>query len=625
LRKSESNNSNHPNKTFWNLFLLLAGICFFTFGFKQLNAQDNYKIRNVAFKGNQTLDEAFLLERLALKEVSWLEELVTKKEPVLYNKELIELDLERLVRIYQTEGFLKASASLLPPKLNDDKSTMTVVIELDEGEPMIVDTVTIRFLSEMGNVDTDSLHKRLFRKLNLVKGERFRDDALETDIQLIEDALKSLGYAYVISSYDLDLNLEQFTTSVDYSISPGPKTKFGPTTIEGNVHVKTDFLRKQLSYEEGETYDKSELTETRQDMYRLQLFRVVSVLPQKDEKDKESPIPVNIYVEEAPRFSTRFGAGYGTEEKVRAFADLNYRGFISGARRINLYLKHSALEPYEVRLRWIQPQFLTLDGSIAVNPFLLAKNEPGYETRSYGVNVPFQYHVNPRLNSKLTYYFEDVEQRLEPGDEEFTDYENDKFPYTKSGVLWGTVFDNSTPTFSPENGITVSSGIKFNGYLFGGTFSYTRLWGEFTTYHKIGEVVLAYRIMAGGISSADSSGFIPVEDRFYSGGSNSIRGWARSQLGPKRASGTPKGGKSIFETNFELRYPLFWRLSLAAFIEAGNVWRSSYTYNLNDLGYAAGPGIRIGTPIGPVRLDVGFPLWNEKKSPQFIISVGQSF
>ena len=623
ITKFRIGNNTHVFQTY--LILLILTSAFVLIDAFPVKSQENYEVRQIRFKGNKTLDEDFLLEKLAIKEVSWVEKVVTKREPFLYNQELVELDLERLVRIYQSEGFLQATVSLLPPKIDDDKGTMKLIIQVEEGQPMIVDSVSINFTNGIGNVDTDSLQKRIFRKLELKKEERFRDEALETDIQIIEDALKSLGYAYVTTSYDLDLDFKNFTTGIYYSILPGPKSYFGETTISGNENVSDEFIRKQLSYADGEVYDMSKLNETRQDLYRLQLFRVASVLPQKNVNTQKSPIPIEIYIEEAPRISTRFGAGYGTEEKFRTFIDLNYRGFLGGARRVNFYAKHSAIEPYNINLRWIQPQFIGLDGSIALNPFLRAKDEPGYETRSYGLNVPFNYIFNPRLNSKLTYYFEDVEQTVEQGDQELPGFEDEKFPYSKSGILLGTVFDNSRPAFSPEKGFNAALGLKLNGYLFGGTFSYTRVWGDFRAYHDIGEFVLAFRIMAGGIASADSSGFIPVEDRFYSGGSNSIRGWSRQQLGPKRESGTPLGGKSILETNFEVRYHLFWRLSVVGFIEAGNVWKSSYEYHLGDLAYAAGPGVRLETPIGPVRLDVGFPLWNEKTSPQFFISVGQAF
>lgn len=239
--------------------------------------------------------------------------------------------------------------------------------------------------------------------------------------------------------------------------------------------------------------------------------------------------------------------------------------------------------------------------------------------------MPLTYQFNSWLNSSLNYYLEDVQQSIEQGDPEFNDMESDKFPYNKSGILFSTIFNNSAPQFSPGKGINLSAGLKVNGYLFGGDFSYTRLWGDFRTYHRIGDFVLAARIMAGGISSADSSGFIPVEDRFYSGGSNSVRGWNRSELGPKRESGSPLGGKSILEGNLELRYKLFWRLSGVVFLDAGNVWQPSFDYHLNKLAYAAGGGLRLETPIGPVRLDLGYPVWNEKKSPQFFISVGQAF
>ncbi len=591
----------------------------------RLAAQENYEVRNVSFHGNKTLEEDFLLDQLALKKVSYVEKLITKATPFLYSQRLVDLDMERLRRIYQSEGFLNTRVSLAPLEINEKKRTVKVVVQIEEGEPVLADSVVIRSTRETPRIDKDSLTRKVFKEMKLLKGKRFRDEWIQQDLQVIENAFRNLGYAYVKVDYALNLKPEQLKTGIVYSVDPGPVSQFGETTVKGNVHVDEALIRKQLNYKEGDLYNKSLLTDTREDLYFLQLFRVVSVLPQKDASTEKNPIPVLLYVEEAPRLSTRVGVGYGTEDKFRTFLDLNYLGFLGSARRINLYTKHSALEPYHVSLKWIQPQFIGTKSTISLNPFISRNSEPGYETRTYGLNVPVTYHFNKHLNSTATYYYEKVKQRVEEGDLEPIGVVGDQFTYTKSGVLLSAVFDNSTPKFTPRQGFNFSLGLKVNGRVFGGDFNYTRLWADARHYQKMGRFVLALRLMAGGINSIDSHGFIPVEDRFYSGGSNSVRGWNRSELGPKRESGTPLGGNSILESNIELRYPLFWRFSGVAFLDAGNVWQQAYTYKLNDLAYAAGGGLRIDTPIGPVRLDLGFPVWNEKRSPQFFISVGQAF
>jgi len=592
---------------------------------QQAIAQENYEIRSIKFRGNKTLSSDFLLERMAMKEVSFFEKVILNQEPFLYNRELVELDLERLVRIYQSEGFLQAKASVQDMQVNDKRQKLNLIIGIEEGEPVLIDSIRILIPTKVGTVNLDSIFRKLNRKMELKEGERFRDVAIEDDIMLLDDAYRTLGYAYSQSNFKLDLRPSDFKTSIIYYTNPGPLSYFGETTLTGNEHVSEKFLRRQLIYEKGNLYNTYLLARTRQAIYKLQLFSVVSVLPERDPERQDSIIPVLINIREAPRLSTRFGAGYGTEEKFRTFIDLTYRGFLGGARRINLRLRHSALEPYSARLRWIQPQFIGMNTSIAIEPFIMRVSEPGYNTRSYGIRVPFVYELNRWIDANLTYYFEDSEQALEEGDEEFSDWESDKFPYKKSGFLLFSQFNNSTPQFSPDRGINVSAGFKINGYVMGGDFSYTQLWGDFRVYQEIWDFVLALRLMAGGINSSDASGFIPVEDRFYSGGSQSIRGWNRAQLGPKRESGTPLGGKSIFEGNIELRYPLFWRLSLVGFFDGGNVWERPYHYEFDNLSYAAGTGLRVETPIGPIRFDVGVPVWNEKRSPQFFISVGQAF
>lgn len=602
------------------IFFALA-LCFHSIAL----GQENYEVRKVTFKGNKNLKESFLLDNIALKEVSWIELLLTKEEPFLYSNELVNADLKRLVAIYQSEGFIDAKATLLPLNINDKKHKVNIEIEVEEGNPIVVDSISFQVKDSFPSNRMDSIAKKIVRNLNLTSKKRFRDQFLLEDIQLLEDQFRNLGYAYVKVDYILNLDLENYLTDIEYVVNPGELCYVGETTIEGTKRISQKLIRKQISYKEGELYDKSMLEKTRENLYSLQLFKVVSVLPDTDPETLKNPIPVNIYLEEAPRFTTKFGVGYGTEDKFRAFAELNYKGFLGAARRLNLHVKHSAIEPYLVNLRWIQPQFIGKSSSIILNPFIQRNKEPGYDIQSFGVNIPVNYQITPSINSTLTYYFENVKHNVEEGDTLGLDPENDKFLYNKSGLLiWG-LLNNSKPQFSPTKGTYLSVGLKLNGYIFGGKFNYSRLWSEFRKYQEVGDVVLAFRAMVGGIHSQDSSKFIPVEDRFYSGGSNSVRGWNRSELGPKRESGSPLGGKSVAEANIEARFPLFWRISGVVFVDAGNVWTESFKYRLGELAYAVGAGIRITTPIGPIRLDIGFPVGNEKKSPQFFISVGQAF
>jgi len=144
-------------------------------------------------------------------------------------------------------------------------------------------------------------------------------------------------------------------------------------------------------------------------------------------------------------------------------------------------------------------------------------------------------------------------------------------------------------------------------------------------YQKAMGMVLATRAQLGGINSHDDDGFVPIEDRFFAGGSSSVRGWTRAMLGPKDDEGIPIGGKSLIELSAELRYPIVGILSGVVFTDAGNVWLDEFTYDIDDFHYATGLGMRIATPIGPIRVDVARPIFDDDHDIQLHINVGQAF
>jgi len=203
-------------RSFIMIFLL------FSLPFIEVQAQENYEVRNIKIRGNETLDKDFLLERMVIKEVSWFGKVVLNDEPFLYSKELIGLDVERLVRIYQSEGFLHATATIKPVDINDKKTKLNLLIEVEEGDPVTVDTIRLEVPAETKLVKMDSLFRRMNQKPLLTHGERFRDEAIVLDLQLLDDAYRTLGYAYARSDYQLNLNPGQLTTSIKYSSNPEP-------------------------------------------------------------------------------------------------------------------------------------------------------------------------------------------------------------------------------------------------------------------------------------------------------------------------------------------------------------------------------------------------------------------
>ncbi len=605
-----------------DLQILFAALLLCLVNIFSATSQNNYEIRKIKFKGNKSFSKSELIEQTAIYETSFLQRL-QKKEVALYNQEFMESDLARIKAFYQTEGFLHAEIHLDSLIMNDKKQRVNILISIKENEPITTDSISINIKTLADESEEERISRRIKKYSTLKAGSRFRDNDLYSDIENIGTRFANAGYVYAKIDYDLNLKQDSNKVNISYEINPNEISHIGETSITGNKHIKEKVIRRQLTYASGDKFSKKEIEATRKKLYDLQLFRIVSVTPQTNAGSPQTPIPVNIIIQEMPKWSSKFGVGYGTEDRLRAFGDLTYRGLFGGTSRLNLHLKHSYLMPYYAGLVWTEPQFLQSKLSVSVNPYAKQENEPGYNAQFLGIHFPVSYKVTDKISVSHAYYIERV--NLQATGRDTYNIVEEELLYNKSGVTTSILFSNALPAISPTRGWGISFNAKINGYIFGSDFDYSLLKLDIRKYQRIEKFVLSGRVMLGGIYSSEPTGFVPIEDRFFSGGSISNRGWARSALGPKRSNGTPMGGKSIMETNFEVRRHVFWKIDLAAFVDAGNVWQDAYKYRFDEFACAVGGGIRVDTPIGPIRLDIGFPVNNEKKTPQFFLSVGQAF
>jgi outer membrane translocation and assembly module TamA len=167
--------------------------------------------------------------------------------------------------------------------------------------------------------------------------------------------------------------------------------------------------------------------------------------------------------------------------------------------------------------------------------------------------------------------------------------------------------DTTVDPLNPRRGYRAVARVEKAGGWLPGAISY---YNELTTaslYHGVRRVTLAGRVQAGVITTR-SALRLPFAKRYFLGGADTLRGWGRSEAGPLSESGAPIGGTSMLLTNAELRVPMAPRLRGVLFVDAGNVWAESWRIQLGNLLVDAGGGIRIDSPLGPLRLDIGYQL-----------------
>ncbi|MDZ7764987.1 MAG: POTRA domain-containing protein [Melioribacteraceae bacterium] len=365
-----------------SIFKIAAAILFCVL--ININAQENYIVRNISFLGNDSLSADNLLEQMEFFETGWFADNLLFEDPFLFSEEIFQKDKIRIIRYYQREGFINANIDDIEFDMDNEDETIDIKIFVNEHKPVMVDTVNLA----LGDSIDQSLVKLIKDDLSLKAGIRFRDQQINEDKLTIINQFANRGYPYTKVNYKLYLDTSKTTVGIDWNIELGKRSNFGEVIIEGNNRSDKEIIRNQVSFENGDLYDSRELNKTQRQIYGLGIFYIVTVTPNLEEKP--SNIPINIKIEELPRFNTEIGVGYGREEKFRISLDQKWLGFLGGARQLQFYTKYSALTPYHVRLNFIQPNFVVQETKFSISPFVIRQTEPGFTINRIGTDLTLQ-------------------------------------------------------------------------------------------------------------------------------------------------------------------------------------------------------------------------------------------
>jgi len=590
------------------LFIILLGSLL-------LSAQTDHKINKIIFSGNKTFPDKILLEQIAEEPV---DKLFFWKKREIFNRILMEIDIERLKTFYQTEGFLNVDIETKIWK-NEKKNYIDLEFIIRENEPVII--TEIDYEIPLNTEEVTGLISDPELEMNLILNSRFRDENLFLTHKKISKILIDNGYPLQKTNYDLNVDKSRNSVTVNFSIYSGGYHKFGDVEIINGNPSLNKYIKRETAFSHNDTFDHSRLQITQQQIMNLGVFRYVTVKALLDSITGMS-IPVKIITREAPQYNLKIGFGYGLVERLRTSAEVERIGFFRSIDKLNLYLKYSRLEPYHINLKLIQPVFFDHRNKLVTSVFLKKQKASAYTIRRYGSNIKLDRRLSESSSAFIGYTIEQNFLKIKEStmnDEDVQDITD----YNKSNFLLGVNFDSSEPVISPHKGFSVSLKTTLAGIGFNSDFHYYQWLIEGKKFFGITkDLVIAIRLKLGIMEPIRGDRITPLEERFYAGGSNSIRGWAHARISPQSDDGELMGGNSYQENSLELRFPIWNILSGVIFSDFGNVWKEPYYVRLNDLKYAVGTGLRIKTPIGPVRVDGAV---SEDKDYQFFVSLGQAF
>ncbi len=560
------------------------------------------RIREINFNGNKAFAEERLQKLIKTRRKGWF-------NSGFLQEDVLEEDVDRLVGFYRSEGYIDAQVSA-GVDYQENKNRIVINFLVDEGKRYQVGNVLIEGNSVVSN---EVLHDTL----KLDAGDIYSELKLRQDVSAIQSYYFDQGYISSSIKADTVLNTDTGKVDLSYSIIEGDVAYVDDINIEGNTRTKDVVIRRELRLVPGDRFNGEKLRRSRQRLHNLGYFEEVTF----DTSEKPSTLPdkydLNVYVKESKTGEFSFGAGYSSLDKFIGFVDLTQRNFdlfnppnFTGAGQKLRIRTEFGSERKDYEVSFVEPWFLGYPITTGFNVYSRTRYWDEYDERRDGGNIFAGRAIGEYWYGKMIYRYEDIEiSDIQPTASPEIRIEQGK--NNISSVTAEITHDTRDSIYNPSTGWYNLFSYELAGGAFGGDKDFGKFYTRNDRFFSLTEKsVLELSLRLGFVDSYDESSIVPVYERFYAGGANTIRGYEERRVGPKGGNNDPIGGRLLGIFNLEYTYAIADNLKWALFYDTGNVWPgpSDFDWNNPDLKRGVGTGIRVKTPLGPIRLDYGYAL-----------------
>lgn len=591
-----------------------------------INENVRVKVSKVSIVGNHAIKTNNIKKVLATKP-AWL------FNPGIFKEDMLEDDMERIKSIYDDMGFLDTEAA---PKLEyrEEGKILDITIEIKEGKQYLVGDIVVTGKLVLPEKDVKS-------KISMKTGKPFSTRALRIDTVSLRQYYYQYGYMNVVVDVERSLNIATGRIDITYNIDAKEPVYVGKIDLRGNVKTKDIVIRRELRVYPGERFNGDKIKRSKERIYNLGFFEDVSFDTEPTSAPDIQNLIVNVKEAKTGEFS--FGGGYSSIDLLVGFVEITQRNFdimnfptFTGGGQSLTIKAEIGLVRNNFNIGWTDPWIFGYPYSFGFDVYRTSHNKRGdigwaYDETKTGGDLRLGKEFTDYFRGNLTYRLEEVkiENVVDNASKDFKDEEGTNWI---SSLLLELTQDTRDNVFNPTKGYVLSGSIEDAGGIFFGDKDFIRGTLTATYYHTFFEkFVLEVRGRGGLADAYGDSSEVPVYERFYAGGANTIRGYKERRVGPRDpGSNEPIGGEAIILGNVELTFPIYEKLLKGAvFYDVGNVWRRAGDFIAGgNYKAGAGVGVRVKTPLGPVRVDYGYPLVSnidEEKMGEFYFSMSRGF
>jgi len=581
------------------------------------------KVTEIEFEGNKAFSDRKLRGVMQTRE-TWLFGFFTGAG--VLNRDVLRTDMERLIAWYYDHGYI--TARIDEPRVERRDDGLHVIVKVDEGEQFRVGTVTV----DGKNLPVDTAPLRA--GLAIEPGDVFRASALREDAQLVTDRLAEDGYAFATVEPATEVRPDGRLVDVTFQADRGRPVVVDRIEVTGNTKTRDKVVRREMRIQEQELFSASKIRRSREALQRLGFFQEVNVTTRRAAAEDRMDVVVGVKEGQTGAFSA--GAGFSSADNLLLNVRIQENNLFGRGQRLVLNADAGSIRR-NVLLSFTEPYFRDTPLTVGVDAFSWKQRFEDFDRTGTGVGTQLTYPVTAwGYTSLWGLPLEDVrvgtDYRLERADisnlgvDATRSIRIEEGASTISAITPRVSRNTLNHAFDPTAGSAQELSVQVAGL--GGerflkaearerwyyTFLRSKTLGDFT--YSLG-ATLGYGFGEEGLDGNE----LPLFERYFPGGINSIRGFKSRTLGPREVrkdalgqviSTAPIGGSSEIILNNELIFPIAPSIGLkgVVFIDAGNAYgRDDITgtdgFSLDATRYAAGVGVRWLSPVGPLRIELG--------------------